>query len=106
MRLLETNGGEVVLSPSGQVARWTGGGGKAEPPFSNARGKQLTCQDQIRRCLSCLKRLPSKSSSTFARPDCDAAAAGARNWWTDNTAWAPPTPPRADMWEDWALSVA
>ena len=27
------NGGEVVASPHGEIARWTGGGARAEPPF-------------------------------------------------------------------------
>ena len=33
MALIETNGGEVVASPHGEIARWTGGGARAEPPF-------------------------------------------------------------------------
>ena len=35
MALIETNGGEVVASPHGEIARWTGGGARAEPPFPN-----------------------------------------------------------------------
>ena len=62
--LVETKGGEVVVGPNGEIAKFTGGGGRAEPPFPPARAK---------------------------------------NWWTDNTEWAPEQPPRSDMWWDWRL---
>ena len=62
--LVETKGGEVVVGPNGEIAKFSGGGGRAEPPFPPARAK---------------------------------------NWWTDNTEWAPEQPPRSDMWWDWRL---
>jgi hypothetical protein len=64
MALVETKGGEVVVGPNEEIAKFTGGGGRAEPPFPSSRAK---------------------------------------NWWTDNTEWAPEQPTREDMWWDWRL---
>jgi hypothetical protein len=62
--LVETKGGEVVVGPNDEIAKFSGSGGRALPPFPAARAK---------------------------------------NWWTDNTEWAPGQPPHQDMWSDWRL---